>query len=63
MLHILIVAVAYVKAAPNDFVYDDVEEDNFSPAKYKFEYTIDDPTSNNYYGHAETRDGVITGGK
>ncbi|XP_042235278.1 pro-resilin-like [Homarus americanus] len=39
-----------------------VEED-YPPAKYSFEYRVEDNESGNSYGHQETRDGDNTEGR
>ena len=32
-------------------------------AKYTFQWDVDDPSSGNFYGHAEARDGEVTEGR
>ncbi|XP_045609714.1 cuticle protein 8 [Procambarus clarkii] len=39
------------------------QEENYPPAKYNFEYAVEDPESGNSYSHKESRDGDDTEGR
>ena len=49
--------------AGGDFRDGGLQETQFEPAKYNFEWDVNDPESGNFYGHQEERDGQLTRGR